>query len=109
MKHMNRIEPVLQDGEKEIIPNFHDESVFHHRDASDSLSLFQDLISQCKKENAVRPTATLLLRYAHSLHHDDPLFHFLCLTSVPAQPFDLLHIPSHLDSGCGSCRAQRGR
>ena len=29
---MNRIEPVLQDGEKEIIPNFHDESVFHHHD-----------------------------------------------------------------------------
>ena len=33
---MNRIEPVLQDGEKEIIPNFHDESVFHHHDASRS-------------------------------------------------------------------------
>ena len=33
---MNRIEPVLQYGEKEIIPNFHDESAFHHHDASRS-------------------------------------------------------------------------
>ena len=30
---LKRIEPELQDGEKEIIPNFHDESVFHHNDA----------------------------------------------------------------------------
>ncbi|KAF8337206.1 hypothetical protein F5887DRAFT_1161111 [Amanita rubescens] len=33
---MNRIEPVLQDDEKEIVPNFHDESAFHHHDASRS-------------------------------------------------------------------------
>ncbi|KIL56227.1 hypothetical protein M378DRAFT_50672, partial [Amanita muscaria Koide BX008] len=39
---LERIEPVLQDSEKEIIPNFHDESVFHHNDMSRSAWLQRD-------------------------------------------------------------------
>ena len=46
---LNRITPILQPGEREIIPNFHDESTFHANDEVRSVWLRKGEQPLCKK------------------------------------------------------------